>query len=194
MGVGRRSGRRRSARVHPPWWLSGWVRYSVLNGEETSYLVGWTKWGTCALYAWVPVGWRMWSVEDFQDELFVTWENGQMKKPIMSVVPGSVYAAPIDDMVDKLPSLAEHLTSTAYDGDPPGSRATSTFLVFAQDGMWKGCLRDRQEQRCLWVSAMTMGDLFLAADAALNDPAAVWRDDRLAGAEQAKRQKPQKRD
>lgn len=115
-----------------------------------------------------------------------------MKKPVHQIPQRGAFAANIDDLIERFPLLAEQLAATAYEGDAPGSRATATLLIFAQDLSWKAVLRDRQEQRALWVSCLTLMDLFAVLESALGDPAAVWRDDRVSGAAEAKRQKPGK--
>lgn len=112
-----------------------------------------------------------------------------MKKPDREMGATPSLAAPVDDLIELFPLFADQMASTCYDGDPPGTRATSTLLAFCDAGCWKVCLRDRQEQRCLWVAASSYLDLVSVLEAALADPVAVWRDDRASGAETAKRRK-----
>ncbi len=116
-----------------------------------------------------------------------------MKKPVQQTTERTVYAALLDGIIDRCPAVAEQLTATAYDGDPPGTRQTATLMIFAQDGAWKACLRDRQEQRCAWVAAALFDDLLPVLNDALVSGSVVWRDDRASGYETAKRQKQDKR-
>ncbi len=115
-----------------------------------------------------------------------------MKKPVQQTTERAVYAALLDGIIDRFPALAEMLTATAYDGDAPGTRQTATLMIFAQDGAWKACLRDRQEQRCAWVAAALFDDLLAVLNDGLVGGGIVWRDDRASGAETARRQKPGK--
>lgn len=96
-------------------------------------------------------------------------------------------AAPPGNLAETHPNLSEHLTATQYEDGSP--RQTSTILAFAQDGLWKACLRDREEGRCLWVAASAYELLIDALEAMLCDPEAIWRDDRLSGQQSASRQK-----
>jgi len=88
------------------------------------------------------------------------------------------------------PALIERLTCKAFaDGTP---RKVDTVLLFEQDGVWKCMLKDREANLCLWVSSAILDDLPEVLEAAVTDPAAVWRADRAAGATEATRQKPKK--
>lgn len=112
-----------------------------------------------------------------------------MKKPVQSQTHTGKDAASIEGLIDRHPVLCDFLVSTAYDGDAAGTRQTATLLIFAQDGAWKACLRDRQEGRCQWVAAALFGDLLDVLEDALASGSGIWRDDRAAGHETAKRQK-----
>jgi len=112
-----------------------------------------------------------------------------MKKPVQGTTQTGKDAASLEGLLDRFPVLCEFLTSTAYDGDVAGTRQTATLLIFAQDGAWKACLRDRQEARAMWVAAALWDDLLPVLEDALSNNSGVWRDDRASGAETAKRQK-----
>lgn len=116
-----------------------------------------------------------------------------MKKPAVGPSLRPSLAASPDYLVERWPTLADMLCATAYEGDMPGSRMVATLLLFAQEGLWKACLADRQENRCLWLSTLQFGELFTALEEALCSADTVWREDRNRGAEQARRQKPQNR-
>lgn len=145
------------------YWPSGHVVRSV---AVEPYLPGSAAWGESL--------WRA------VDEL--------MKKPTKGETsrPGAPAAAP-GSLRLRHPGLSEHLTATAYEDGTP--RQTSTVLIFAAEGVWKATLRDREEGRCLWVAADSFDELWTVLEASVNDPAAVWRDDRLSGADTAKRRK-----
>lgn len=110
------------------------------------------------------------------------------------VEPGAngpaLVAASAGDLAPLAPLLAERLVNLNYDDGSP--RQTDTLLVFAQDGVWKAALRDRDTRLCLWASSPVLIDLVEVIEALLGDPAAVWRADRAAGAAEASRQKPRK--
>lgn len=112
-----------------------------------------------------------------------------MRKPVQNPTHTGKDAASVEGLLDTAPVLCEFLTSTAYDGDAAGTRQTATLLIFAQDGAWKACLRDRQEARALWVAAALFTDLISVLEDALANGTGIWRDDRASGAETAKRQK-----
>lgn len=99
-------------------------------------------------------------------------------------------AADAEPLAEQYPNLAERLTEQVFsDGQP---RKVDTCLIFAQDGAWKACLRDREEGVCLWVTTGSLLDLLDVLEAALKDPHAVWRADRTQGAPEATRKKPGK--
>jgi len=64
-----------------------------------------------------------------------------------------------------------------------------SLSLFVQDGQWKAILKDKQDGLCLWVSAQTIAALWTSLEACLVDPETVWRTDRYAGANSAKRVK-----
>lgn len=110
-----------------------------------------------------------------------------MKRPVPPHESNTRYEVAPDDLAAAAPNLADFLTARFYDDSPGVVRATGTLLIFAQEGVWKACLRDRQEQRCLWVAAACWNDLVAVLEDSLLDQASVWRMDRVSGAETAKR-------
>jgi hypothetical protein len=120
-------------------------------------------------------------------------EDFQMKRPVTASGSGPLRAAPVDETLATFPVLADYLTSLFYDGDPPVPRETATLLLFAQDGSFRACLRDRAERRCLWVATPSWADLLTVLELGLSDENAVWREDRLSGAETAKRIPPSRK-
>jgi len=74
------------------------------------------------------------------------------------------------------PALSEHLTATTYpDG---GQRTTSTLLLFFDDGVWKACLKDRDQGRSLWHSTDSPGAILDELEALLQGEDQEWRKDR----------------
>lgn len=89
--------------------------------------------------------------------------------------------------VKMLGNLIWHLTATKYaDGSP---RRPGSLLVFAQDGVYKLMIRDRDEGLCLWLATQTIEGVLMAAEAGLGSPAAEWRVDRQQEGQQASRVK-----
>lgn len=159
------------------------IAYHWCDGTERLYLVN-----------WVGVPLAVAAVEEYVPQslpwLDAWWGavESLMRRPDRpsDAMPVGT-SANADGLRHGYPLLADHLTATQYEDGGP--REVSTLLVFSQDGLWKCCLRDRQEGRCLWAAAPKWSDLFDVLEAALGDPMAVWRDDRLAGAPAAGRQK-----
>lgn len=184
--------RRKKGRSHCAWWKRPECRFEVYHGPWTSYLIHFPRWGTPAVRASVPRGWGCLTPGDFA-ELFGPGVIDAMKKPTKTAQGTAHYAASREDLGRIYPLLSDHLTATAYEGEAAGSRITSTLLIFAQDGTWRAVLRDRQEKQCLWVSANTFDELLGVLENAIGDENAVWREDRMAGAPEASRKKPEKR-
>lgn len=72
------------------------------------------------------------------------------------------------------PTLIEYLTATQY---PDGSkRETSSLIVVADAGGWRGCLSDKDNGRSLWkASDSVLGLLMALEQAAAEDDPAAWR-------------------
>lgn len=83
------------------------------------------------------------------------------------------------------PILWSYLTQTKWEDG--SARTPSSVLFFAQDGILKGMLRDRDAGLCLWVASATWSGLLDALEGALSDPRADWRVDRQAEGQQAQR-------
>lgn len=181
--MGRRRERDAEARwkCYHYWW-------TVHHGIEFTYLVNYPPWGPMQLLGHCPRDWGVATVSQFV-EIFPLVLRMPMKPPARRVGETLRDAANPEGLLELYPLLTEHLVSTAYDGDAPGTRTTSTLLLFGQDGVWKANLRDRQEQRCLWLSSLLFKDLFAVIEDALAHGTGQWRDDRAAGAPEAKRQR-----
>lgn len=71
------------------------------------------------------------------------------------------------------PGVFEMLTSRRY---PDGSiRLPSTLLVFCEDGMFKGCLNDRDNQLTAWASSESFSGLLEALERGLSSDSLQWR-------------------
>lgn len=134
------------------------------------------------------------SVEDDPDWVTLVHRIGvegvKAVKRRQSVPPDSIqYAANPQPDEEHWPLLVHFLTDLTY-SDPPGPRQTGTLLLFAQDGVYKVFLRDRDAGEFLAVAGPSMRDAFDVAEEALGDENAVWRKDRnVPGQAQANRVK-----
>jgi len=76
----------------------------------------------------------------------------------------------------KYPALHEYLTMVAYpDG---GKRTTSTLMLFCDDGVWKACLKDRDQARSLWITSDGPTGLLDDLEACLQGDVQEWRKDK----------------
>lgn len=71
------------------------------------------------------------------------------------------------------PCLWEYLTLTAWESGKP--RTTATLLAFVEEGKFKICLNDRENQRAAWVSGATFTEAIDRLEAALIASEAEWR-------------------
>lgn len=83
------------------------------------------------------------------------------------------------------PLLWSYLTQNKWEDGT--ARQTASLLVFSDDGVLKGMLRDREAGLCLWVAGATVSGLFEAIEGSLGDPRADWRQDRQMAGQTAKR-------
>jgi hypothetical protein len=85
------------------------------------------------------------------------------------------------------PALHEYLTMEKYpDG---GQRQTATLLLFVEGVEWKGCLRDRDTSRTLWVTAGSLLDVIETLEVMLQSDDAQWRKDKPQQQWQGKKKK-----
>lgn len=76
------------------------------------------------------------------------------------------------------PHLADHLYQTEWEDG--AARRPSTLLLMSDDGLVKGCLRDREAGLLLWASAETLEALLDAVETALGAGTGEWRRDAYA--------------
>lgn len=162
-------------------------------GTKTAVLVGQKPWdgpSACVLVTWCPADWLLcveWTTLKGELEM-----GAYMKRKERRHASTVVRSAVDDEFRARYPELYDYLTATCYDDDPKQPRTTSTLLVFGQDGCFKACLRDRAESCCCWVAAPTFLELLGVLESELAGGTAVWRDDRLSGAAEAKRRPREK--
>lgn len=114
--------------------------------------------------------------------------ESMLQKPANRKVAGVSAELPKDvRAVKEYPLLWDHLSQRKWEDGTP--RQTSSVMLFEQDGVLKGMLRDKDAGLCLWVASKSLYGVLGALEAALSDPEAEWRVDRQAEGQQAKRVK-----
>lgn len=78
-----------------------------------------------------------------------------------------------DPFATGYPTIWEYLTIRMYESGE--ERKTSTLLAFVEDGVWKACLNDRDQQRSLWVTGGSHAGALAALEALLEAGGGVWR-------------------
>lgn len=74
---------------------------------------------------------------------------------------------------EKFPSIHELMTSVV--GVDSAVRKTSSLLVFTEDGVWKGCLTERDLDISLWCSGAGFQPMMAAMEAKLVSDVVEWR-------------------
>lgn len=80
--------------------------------------------------------------------------------------------APVGDLGQFYPALAEWMTLTEVDGQP---RETLTVLVFAEGPLWKARLLNRDDDEQCFVTGRSLSELFDAVEAGLIEGSLDWR-------------------
>lgn len=75
------------------------------------------------------------------------------------------------------PRLAWELTARYY-GDGKTPREPSGFSIFQQDGLVKACLRDRNMGKVSFRSALTVHEVLMSFEEALQKGSVDWREDK----------------
>lgn len=71
------------------------------------------------------------------------------------------------------PAVWEYLVVSVW---PDGkARERASLLMVVEDGMWKGCVNDREHGRSLWRSGETLLALLASLDEGLRKGAGDWR-------------------
>jgi len=68
-----------------------------------------------------------------------------------------------------------HELMTACVNEDSSARKTSSLLIFTEDGVWKGCLTERDLDISLWASGPTFSGMLLAMEERLNADQVEWR-------------------
>lgn len=100
------------------------------------------------------------------------WEILAMQRPA-DRVGGNGCPPPPGQFLSGLPALYEFLTDSAWDDG--GDRQVGTLLVFADGGLWKACLNDRDGSKIAFTTASTVEDLVLALERGLMEGTLDWR-------------------
>jgi len=131
--------------------------------------------------------WSLWDfkgdrVASFPSDLWFDLSPGE-RENIMSkfrqnvdqrkVAGTSKQAASDETMAASFPALLEYLTDR--EGQGGAVRQTATITLFAEDGMFKACLNDRQEGLSTWASGESVQDTIEALEGLLASGEAVWR-------------------
>ena len=166
-----------------PWWVDRGV-YGVLVGDEVvMWRVGYT--GVPTDVTRVATGGRrglslILSLEGSAEQML-------SKDTTRRVVGGEAAAVADEEWATLYPMLTAHLTQAKW---PDGSgRQLSTLSLFADGGVVKCVLKDRDAGLCLWAACPTFSGLFGVLEALLCDPGAEWRVDRQAPGQKASRVK-----
>lgn len=97
-----------------------------------------------------------------------------LKKPLPPEANGLASVVEVDSWwAQKHPALVEFLTLSQWED---GSlRETGTVLLFAEDGVWKACLNDRDAAKVAFVSGTSLEDVLVRAEAGLEEGDLDWR-------------------
>lgn len=97
---------------------------------------------------------------------------------------------PVDHTaLKKWPGLWEHLTAAEYP-DEGGPRKTSTITFFLGQQGLTACLSDKDNGCTCFANATTLTGLLDELEAAVQNPATVWREDKLATGSSARVKQP----
>lgn len=165
------------------WWVSCRVRISLYGPRLHGVLLSWTGHPLACEARDVP-GLRGRDLLNAASEVAMSL----LKRGDSRRVEGKV-SAPVepDGFSSVYPVLWSHLVQDKWEDG--SARATGSLLVFSQDGMLKGMLRDKEHGLCLWVASHSVTGLLEALEAGASDPETEWRVDRQAPGDKAKRTK-----
>lgn len=168
----------RLARFEPHWSAAGEVPLYTIEFAEADALVYGSGRAEVVMLG-VPIILRM-PVEVNGDCPSLVLRTASKRADVMALrkivgaVGSSVGGGPGVADAKTWPTLVEYLTATVY---PDGSvRVPSALVVVADSSGWRGCLSDKDNQRCLWKVADTLEGLLLALEeAAASDDPGAWR-------------------
>lgn len=176
-----RSALRRGPRLSRPWWEEFGIR--VYTVRDSVYLVRSSRRGhpyQCLRLTLGAPTYSAW-LETVEQGAYSMLQRSTQRK-----VSGTGGSLPKDIKFAKdHPLLWDHLSQTSWEDG--STRATSSVLIFQQDGTLKGRLVDHDAGLVLWVASDTVGGILDVLEAALGDPTTEWRIDRKADGDRAKR-------
>lgn len=143
----------------------------LVTPDGVHVLVGWHRFSGIPLCSWVVMPWD-WNAMSEE------WEGGVMSKFLKrlkeTVNKGPGGPAAVDpEWSKKYPAIVEYMT--LVQDDDKNERETSTLLIFAEAGVWKACLGDRETGYTLWASGGTVEELLESLEAILQSPRPGWR-------------------
>jgi hypothetical protein len=112
------------------------------------------------------------------------WEEYSMglRKPVKaSGMPGDRDASDLEPFTFDAPTLVEFLSTPVYDDGT--RRETGTILIFFEEGLWKCCVRDRDNGRVCFLSAQTLCGLLGRVSVGLSEDALDWRKEKPWGSQ-----------
>lgn len=108
---------------------------------------------------------------DAQDER--TWEMGLIAAALGSSANAASAGPATDPVFEKShPVLFAFMTVLEEEGK---ARSPSSLVVFAEDGIWKGCLTEKDANLKLWRTGETLQKLLASLEKALASGQADWR-------------------
>lgn len=156
-----------------PVWDDGHVSGQVLYLPGNRVLmVLWHRFTKIALASWCL------SSQDYL-ALWQEWECDPMSKFLRNVKAAktmgkdSPVAANDKEFAKTHPAIHEFLTLKKDDAGV--SRQTSTLYIFCEDGQFKVCLAERDEELSLWASAEGLAEVLEALEAMLQTASPPWR-------------------
>jgi len=174
-----RSRRRR----HVAWWVERGVYGVLRDGWVTLWRIGFTgvPQGCVRFPQNGRVGRPLLVLVEREAELLL--QKGASRK----LAGGTSEVVTDPEWSVLYPLLFAHLTQTVWEDG--STRVVSTLTIFADGGMVKALLKDREGGCCLWAASKTFTDVPGILEALLADPAAEWRVDRVVAGQKASRVK-----
>jgi hypothetical protein len=154
-------------------WEDGHVAGRVLTLPGNRILMlAWNRFSLIMLESWIVDSW-------LYRDLWNEWECDPMSKFLKNVKAAkkidkdASHAATDKEFAKDHPAICEFMTLRKDDSGT--IRKTSSLLIFCEDGQWKACLSEREEELTLWASADSLAGLLEALEATLQSPTPQWR-------------------
>ncbi len=101
------------------------------------------------------------------------WMMGLISQALGKAANGVAASKATDAVMEKqCPVLFAFMTETEEEGKP---RSPSSLVIFTEDGLWKGCLSEKDSSLQLWRTGETLQKLLGALEKALASGNADWR-------------------